>query len=482
MAKFTTDYVNLIANNLRDRYKTGFPVLKELVQNADDAGATSLTFGYHKGHGDAVDHQLLAGPALWVLNNGRFTAQDRQAIMSFGLNSKAAESGAIGKFGLGMKSVFHLCEAFFYVASDGNQNFEEILSPWFEDTGSNDMHRRWEEISQRDLKALNATAAEFLAGRENKSWFMLWVPLRLKTHVPQVEGQLTAPIIDRFPGDDIGGDLDLFTEPDIERRVGKLLPLLRNLQRISFVGTDLLPAFDLKVELHEGSQRLDHVTDGLQARGSVADSSPMGSRLHFVATQTVKADVAPFNRLQASDRWPKSNAIVEDGRRAPVPDKAQPEGAVVFSHADKRRGHLTLQWAVFLPTEEGRYRYEAHIPDSSREYSVTLHGQFFVDAGRRGIDGMELLAEPAADESRQTTEASVHLAWNQALAQHLALPAVLPGLANYVEVAALSDLQVTALTDALVRCATAGDSDAKITFVQAYLRHLCSQLLNHEQN
>ena len=95
---------------------------------------------------------------------------------------------------------------------------------------------------------------------------------------------------------------------------------------------------------------------------------------------------------------------------------------------------------------------------------------------------MELLAEPAADESRQTTEASVHLAWNQALAHHLALPAVLPGLANYVEVAALSDLQVTALTDALVRCATAGDSDAKITFVQAYLRHLCSQLLNHEQN
>lgn len=475
MAKFTTDYVNLIANNLRDRYKTGFPVLKELVQNADDARATSLTFGYHKGHGDAVDHQLLAGPALWVLNNGRFTAQDRQAIMSFGLNSKAAESGAIGKFGLGMKSVFHLCEAFFYVASDGSHNFEEILSPWFQDSGSNDMHRRWEEISQRDLKALNATAAEHLAGRENKSWFMLWVPLRRKTHVPQAEGQLTAPIIDRFPGDDIGGDLDLFTEPDIERRVGRLLPLLRNLQRISFVGTDLLPAFDLKVELHEGSQRLDHVTDGLQARGSVADSGPTGSRLHFIATQTVKADVAPFNRLQASDRWPKSNAIVEDGRRAPVPDKAQPEGAVVFSHADKRRGHLTLQWAVFLPTEEGRYRYEAHIPDSSREYSVTLHGQFFVDAGRRGIDGMELLAEPAADESRQTTEASVHLAWNQALAQHLALPAVLPGLANYVEVAALSDVQVTALTDALVRCATAGDSDAKITFVQAYQRHLCSQ-------
>lgn len=289
MAKFTTDYVNLIANNLRDRYKTGFPVLKELVQNADDAGATSLTFGYHPGFADAVDHELLMGPALWVLNNGRFTAQDRQAIRSFGLNSKAAESGAIGKFGLGMKSVFHLCEAFFYVASDGSQSFHEILSPWFQDADSHEMHQRWEDaISQRDLDALDAAARQHLPRQESKSWFMLWVPMRRKTHVPHSEGVLTAPIIDRFPGDEAGKDLDFFTEPDIERRIGRLLPLLRNLQRISFMGTDALPAFDLKVELHQSSQRLDHVSDALQARGSVADSGAKASRLHFVATQTVR--------------------------------------------------------------------------------------------------------------------------------------------------------------------------------------------------
>jgi hypothetical protein len=31
--------VNLITDNLRDRYKDPFSILKELVQNADDAGA-----------------------------------------------------------------------------------------------------------------------------------------------------------------------------------------------------------------------------------------------------------------------------------------------------------------------------------------------------------------------------------------------------------------------------------------------------------
>ena len=126
MAKPTTDYVNLIATSLRDRYKSGFPILKELVQNADDAGATELAFGNHSGFADAADHPLLQGPALWVLNNGRFLPDDRKAILSFGLNAKAAETGAIGKFGLGMKSVFHLCESFFYVAHDGHQVFREI--------------------------------------------------------------------------------------------------------------------------------------------------------------------------------------------------------------------------------------------------------------------------------------------------------------------------------------------------------------------
>ena len=119
MAKYTTDFVNLISNNLSDRYKAGFPVLKELVQNADDAGASKLVFGYHAGLVGLAQHELLQGPGLWILTNGAFKADDSQAIRSFGVNSKAADTGSIGKFGLGMKSVFHLCEAFFYVAYDG---------------------------------------------------------------------------------------------------------------------------------------------------------------------------------------------------------------------------------------------------------------------------------------------------------------------------------------------------------------------------
>jgi hypothetical protein len=49
MPGFRSDHINLIAANLRDRYKSGFPILKELIQNADDAKAGTLVFGYHPG-------------------------------------------------------------------------------------------------------------------------------------------------------------------------------------------------------------------------------------------------------------------------------------------------------------------------------------------------------------------------------------------------------------------------------------------------
>ena len=473
MAKFTTDYVNLIANNLRDRYRTGFPILKELVQNADDAGATSLTFGYHDGI-DGAEHELLQGPALWVLNNGRFKPQDRQAIQSFGLNSKAAESGSIGKFGLGMKSVFHLCEAFFYVASDGTEEFLEVLSPWFQDTGSYDKHVAWEQLSARDLDALKAVARSHPTAQPDQSWFMLWVPLRRRSHVPHIDGEATAPIIDRYPGDDSGEDLDFFTEPGIDQRIGNLLPLLRRLERVQFSGTQKLPAFDVRLNVADGAQRLDHETDELIARGTVSSGDTRSARLHFMAMQTTRFGKLPFNRLQEAAGWPKSNAIVALGKRAPVPDKGQPEGAVLVSHADGRRGHLSVQWAVFLPTEDQGFRYEAHIPNSSREIAITLHGQFFVDAGRRGIEGMDRLAD-AVDLTSTKVESAVQVAWNQALAQQIVLPMVLPAIARYVQTEGFGDEHVTALTEALTRCSAIGDSGARVFFSTAFFPQLCRE-------
>ena len=237
MAKYTTNYVNLIADNLRDRYKSGFPILKELVQNADDAGAGSLVFGHHAGFASGVDHPLLQGPALWVLNDGGFQAKDKQAIRSFGLNGKAADDSAIGKFGLGMKSVFHLCESFFYVAFDGQEEHCEILSPWFGDENTSETHQRWERISDADRASLLAVARDQDEARSGHPWFMLWVPLRRHDHLAELDGKRLPGIIDRFPGDRDGEDLDFLSAAEVDQRLGLLLPLLRSLHAARFAGS-----------------------------------------------------------------------------------------------------------------------------------------------------------------------------------------------------------------------------------------------------
>src|SRR5258708_26165975 len=108
--------VNQIKSNLQDRYDSGYPILKELLQNADDAGARHFKLEAVPGW-PAAKNPLLRGPGLLVINDGEFRHEDQRGIISFGESAKATDTAAIGKFGFGQKAVFHLCDAFLVYAS-----------------------------------------------------------------------------------------------------------------------------------------------------------------------------------------------------------------------------------------------------------------------------------------------------------------------------------------------------------------------------
>ena len=61
VSAMVTNTVNILRDNLHDRYDSGFPVLKELIQNANDAGASELFISQNAGIRTA-QHDLLQKP------------------------------------------------------------------------------------------------------------------------------------------------------------------------------------------------------------------------------------------------------------------------------------------------------------------------------------------------------------------------------------------------------------------------------------
>ena len=108
--------------DLTDRLKgilDGYPedgILKELVQNADDAQASKIHFIYDtrtlgsKGVVTDEASEEIQGPALCVYNDKPFTKEDLEGIKKLGIGSKRDSLGMTGKYGIGFNSVYHLTD------------------------------------------------------------------------------------------------------------------------------------------------------------------------------------------------------------------------------------------------------------------------------------------------------------------------------------------------------------------------------------
>lgn len=85
-------------------YPEGTTVLKELIQNADDAGATRVCLCLdRRAHGaESVLSPRLAqwqGPALLAYNNAVFTEDDFVSISRIGDSKKQSQAWKTGRFG-----------------------------------------------------------------------------------------------------------------------------------------------------------------------------------------------------------------------------------------------------------------------------------------------------------------------------------------------------------------------------------------------
>lgn len=469
MPGLSANIINLITDNLRDRYQSGYPILKELIQNADDAGAQRFVFGDHPGFSNAIN-PLLLGPGLYCYNNGGFKQSDKKAIAAFAENTKAAEEGTIGKFGLGMKSVFHLCEAFFYVANDGIDIHRQILNPW--NTSDDNIHPHWENVSDLEWRGIENVARE-ISGDDRK-WFFLWIPLRQKHHLVTENGEDTGSIMERFPGDDglEGPDLCFLRDSSLRSRLASILPLLLNLSCISFrsISTSRT-TFTL---LLESDGRLERKTPEASSTGKVYDLvDDLQLNFHGKKLEAVGSPV--FAKLKKHPKWPKTFCRNSKGYLSPTEDKSCPEGSVLIGQQKQGKGKLSIQWALFLPLEDESHFFETSITTSLVDYRIYIHGQFFVDAGRRGIFAYSQMRSNSLEDIESLDETGIRRFWNQELARNISLPLFIPTLDEFVRKNNLAEPEIHALTTAIVN-ASSKDGSGLTTqrFMERFKLSICA--------
>nr|XP_020666734.1 sacsin isoform X1 [Pogona vitticeps] len=110
----TPPLVDFLKDILR-RYPEGGQILKELIQNAEDAGATEVRFLYDETrYGTeslwSKDMGQYQGPALYVYNNAVFTPEDWDGIQEIARSRKKDDPLKVGRFGIGFNSVYHITD------------------------------------------------------------------------------------------------------------------------------------------------------------------------------------------------------------------------------------------------------------------------------------------------------------------------------------------------------------------------------------
>ncbi|RZB41790.1 Sacsin [Glycine soja] len=119
--------------HILEMYADGPGTLFEMVQNAEDAGASEVMFLLDKSHygtssvlsPEMADWQ---GPALYCFNDSVFSPQDLYAISRIGQESKLEKAFAIGRFGLGFNCVYHFTDIPMFVSGENVVMFDPHAS------------------------------------------------------------------------------------------------------------------------------------------------------------------------------------------------------------------------------------------------------------------------------------------------------------------------------------------------------------------
>ena len=109
--------------NILAAYPADEGILKELLQNADDAKASEIHFVFDpRTHGSKYvfsdKWKDLQGPAICVYNDKPFSEEDIEGIQKLGIGSKVDDPLKTGQYGIGFNAVYHLTDCPYFISND----------------------------------------------------------------------------------------------------------------------------------------------------------------------------------------------------------------------------------------------------------------------------------------------------------------------------------------------------------------------------
>lgn len=389
MLEFTSNYVRDINQKLSVSYKygDGYPVLKELIQNADDAGASELRVYVVDGIQNAKT-SLLRQPAVIIFNNGEFKPEHLENIRTMSVDSKTNDDSKIGRYGLGMKSIFHICDAFIFAICNKEPDFKDIkvdcISPW----GKNDPDHDYKDFPDDEEKRLIIQNLPFDLKKENG--FVLYLPIQEpgKPHVIQEH-----KIFKEKPF----GVID-----DVLENLGTTLPLLCEVSPTKSLKT--VKYFVTKQDCRSVSVHNDRKV--VETNNGEEHSQ---EKYRVYNAQVSEETLAKFVTLTKNENW----------NRREEKNGIKPEITYELIRNDRKSSELNFKYCVYLPMEEPKIPSIAI--NTKNGFTILVHGNFAIDSGRRGFIGYSTLLNKQEDTVIEGTE-SLQIMWNKILAQEIMFP------------------------------------------------------------
>lgn len=399
-----------IANNIGkilEGYYRGFPVIKELIQNSNDANATELIIGYTEQTQGFLNPLIKKVPTLFIVNNGPFSYKDVDAITQPHISGKD-DLITTGKFGIGLNSVFHYCEGFFYLTNKlhGSQsdlksvpeeNYDRysktfyLVTPWSEYT-KNNPYKEWKRNCDnnwiKDKETAKELLKEHIAGKDD--WFALLIPLRLK-NIINGRDYILADVFDKqLPQI----QEDLFNNK-VYQMVCNILPMLHKLNKVSFFidGIEQVAIKHSEVkfpsfyDIDQNYQMNRIIKNGLS--GTVSSKSGQLNNYTFYSL---------INDLTFDDEV----RVIYDEAKNKKHKVMPPNAAILITQNNHTKQNTTVEfdYSNTLPLTKSENLVHA-------KYHIFMHGSFFVDSKRQNfeLDGI--------GEDQQ--ERNKHIKWNKAI-------------------------------------------------------------------